>query len=388
MTTAAALVAADIPVADTPVLLDRPINPHRVTARMSVFADDWWDISPGLFEAHLPTSRMYFHSIPDRFRDAAKRYLWHVINHDDPQPRRATRGRRLALRSITLAQTYVAVFLHWLDAQGITRLVDVTAADLDRYAGDVSTMEATADQRGALLAEVRRLWSYRTLLPEALRLPPAPPWDGEMPAELIGAAKRPQENRTPRIAADTMEPLLMWCLRFVDTFSADIIAAFHEHRRLWGCDVGARNSRRGYTGNFGSAAQARAPLHAWLLKLMQTREGLPGRVLPTGDRGVDWPHLCRLFDVSQAAFYPGRSLRRIVDEYILPISDEARLDTPITGRLHGRPWRATRIGYAEAPALARSLSAACMIVIAYLTWMRAGEKRAELHLMKHSTPAD
>jgi hypothetical protein len=365
--------AARLPGPDTPVLVDRPLNPHRMTARMSVFADDVWDITPGLFEAHVPAVRLKFQPIPDRFRDAAKLYIWHLVNHDDPHRRRATRGRQLALRSITLALTRLGVFLHWLDTHGMPGIADVTAAHLDQHAADVAALEASTSYRGSLLVEVRRLWSYRSLLPEPLRLPAPVPWGSDLPAELLGGTNRPRENRTARIAADTMEPLLMWCLRFVDVFAADIIAAFHEYLRLWARDPGARNNKRGYAGNHGRPAQAQALLHAWLVGLRQTGQGLPGRTLPTGERGIDWPHLCRLFDLDGNAFDPGRRLRRIVDEYGLPVGDDARLDTPITGHLHTRPWRATRIGYTEAPALARLLSTACMIMIAYLTGMRPGE---------------
>jgi hypothetical protein len=92
-----------LPGPDTPVLVDRPLNPHRLVGRMSVFADDVWDVTPGLFEAHLSAVRLKFQPVPDRFRATAKVYTWHLVNHDDPHPRRATRNRRLALRTIALA---------------------------------------------------------------------------------------------------------------------------------------------------------------------------------------------------------------------------------------------------------------------------------------------
>ena len=143
-----------LPAADTAVLADRHLNPKN-RQPPSVFADDWWDISPGLFEAHIPNARMNFTAVPDRFRDGAKLYMWQLINHDDPN-HRTTRGRRLALRSIALALPRLAAFLHWLDAHGIAHVADVTADHLDDYAAAVAALEATAAYRRCLLVEVRR----------------------------------------------------------------------------------------------------------------------------------------------------------------------------------------------------------------------------------------
>ena len=182
------------------------------------------------------------------------------------------------------------------------QIADVTAADLDQYAADVAALEATASYRSALLVEVRRLWSYRSLLPEAIRLPEAPPWAGEDPSDLLGGSKRPRENRTARIATDTMDMLLMWCLRFVESFSFDIIKAHQEYLRLWGRSPSVRNRKRGYAGNYTSSVDAQSDLRTWLNKLQQVGEGLPSKIGPSGIRQVDWPHLCRVLDVGDKSF--------------------------------------------------------------------------------------
>ncbi|MBJ6643577.1 hypothetical protein H4N48_08980 [Streptomyces sp. BSE7-9] len=56
----------------------------------------------------------------------------------------------------------------------------------------------------------------------------------------------------------------------------------------------------------------------------------------------------------------------------LPIADDCYLDTPITADLDGQPWH-RRIPLDEAPRLARLLSTACFIIIAYLSGARVGE---------------
>ncbi len=211
------------------------------------------------------------------------------------------------------------------------------------------------------------------MLPEHLRLPQAPPWGDDRPSDLIGGATRPRENLTPRIAPDTMETLLMWCLRFVEDFADDIITGYHEYLHLWSRSPSAHDSARGYTKEHTSTRQAESALRSWLDRLDKAGEGLPSKPGPDGQQRVDWPHLCRLFNLDDYAFRPGRPLWRIVDGARLPLSGPALLDTPITGRLHDRPWRTTRIRYYEAAELARVLSTAAMIVIAYLTGMRTGE---------------
>ncbi len=69
----------------------------------------------------------------------------------------------------------------------------------------------------------------------------------------------------------------------------------------------------------------------------------------------------------------GNALRRRTG---LPVADGAPLDVEISGTLHGQPW-ATHINYSEAPLLAMRLTAACLIVVTYLSGVRPAEA---LHL--------
>ncbi|KAA0022782.1 hypothetical protein FOY51_12745 [Antrihabitans cavernicola] len=57
----------------------------------------------------------------------------------------------------------------------------------------------------------------------------------------------------------------------------------------------------------------------------------------------------------------------------LTIREGAALLIPITGTLNGQPWRDQPIDEREAHRLARHLSAACFVVIGYLSGMRTGE---------------
>jgi hypothetical protein len=164
-----------------------------------------------------------------------------------------------------------------------------------------------------------------------------------------------------RIAADTMEPLLMWCLRFIDVFA---LTSSRPSMNTCGCGRAIRAPETPSAATRATTAPQPKRRHAelaelsGLARLQQAGHALPGRSLSTGERDADWPHLCRLFDVRDNAFDPGRPLRAIVGESGLPVGDDARLDTPITGQLHMRPWRASPVRYTEAPVLARLLSTA------------------------------
>jgi integrase len=361
----------DEPGPDTPVLVHRKLNPDTGTALLSVFAQDRWDLAPGVFEAHAPAARLNFEVVPQRFREPIKRYFWHLLNDPAPQQLRRAQGTRLALRTIAQALPLLSVFLVWLETHAVSSPDAVTAQHLDSYLHDVVTTENTPHRKACLLMEVRRLWSYRDRLPESMRLPASPPWNGEDARDLLGITLRSAVNRTPRLHADTIELLLMWSLRFVDDFAADIIAAFHEHLVLWPRSAGIRASQ---------SCAARAPIDAVLpevityLEQLHTTGGmLPGRRRPDGVIEVDWAHLSRVFNAPGGAFTRSRRLRNPVERCGLPIADEAYLSTPITGQIDQHPWRSTPIAYKEAPAMAGLLRTACFVVVSYLSGARVGE---------------
>jgi hypothetical protein len=381
---AAAAPVPDQPRPDTPVLLTRKINPAVDSTQLSVFADDWWNLSAGRFEGHAPTSRLNFTQVPERFQATAKHLIWQMINHDEPVRLRDSRGRRSALSTLPLLLPRLNAFLIWLDVRGIGHISEVSSSHLDDYLADVVATEASTSVKSSLLVAVRRLWAYRSRLPEPMQLPAAPPWHGDRPADLLAGAKQPRENRTPRIATDTIEPLLMWCLRFVDDLAEDIIVAHQEHLRLQTRGRPHRRRNPGHSTPLREAA-AEPALTAYLQRLHEAGRPLPGRVRRDGGLEPHWAHLARILGAGEHVFKPGSRLRRLVERSPLPIAEGDWLETVPTSRIAGRPWRTDPITYTEAPRLAHLLRTACFVVVAYLSGMRVGEKRAELHLMQHSS---
>jgi integrase len=62
----------------------------------------------------------------------------------------------------------------------------------------------------------------------------------------------------------------------------------------------------------------------------------------------------------------------VIEQRGLPIDDDTYLTTLVRGTLDGAPWLG-RITYEQAPVLARLLSTACYVLIAYLTGQRPAE---------------
>jgi hypothetical protein len=375
--------AIEGPLPDTPVLLNRKLHPDTDPATLTAFGDDRWELTPGLFESHAPTVRLNFTTLPEPFREHVKHYVWQLINHDAPRRLRDTDAARLALRSIVLQYPRFTAFVLWLDSHGISRFADVTADHLDHYLADVVASEVSVDIKSSRLMEVRRFWSYRSRLPEPMRLQVPPPWDGEEPRDVLDAPRRSTHNRTPRIQTDTIEMLLMWSLRFVETFADDITNAFHEHLELW-CYSAVVCDPKFPSPNRRSAKDIRPELIDYLNHLRMTGGSLPGRRDSDGTMHIYWTHLVRLFKTGEETFKVDQQLRTLVEHSGLPISDQLPLSTPITAALGEKPWLTGPIRYSEARNMARRLRTACFVVVAYLSGMRTGEKRAELRLMQHS----
>jgi hypothetical protein len=194
----------------TPVLARRQLNPATDPATLSVFADDQWNLTPGLFEAHATTTRLNLRSVPEPFRDPVKHYLWQVINRALSRRQRGQLHSQLALSTLPLVLPRLTAFALWLQGHHVGSFGVVTEQHLDSYLIDVTNSETSSERKAELLIEVRRLWSYRERLPAAMRLPTDPPWGGDRPRDLLGMRVRSGVNRTPRIHTDTIDLLLLW----------------------------------------------------------------------------------------------------------------------------------------------------------------------------------
>lgn len=360
------------PLPDTPVLLNRTVNPEADPATYSVYAEDRWNLTPGVFESHAEGFGLNFAALPPQYRAAVKRYFWCLINIDAPLRQRGGTVRRLALRTISDVFGRFGAFVRWLDTSGIPGFGEVRREDLESYLSDVLAAEVGAGTKRDLLVEVVRFWAHRMLLPADIRMPESPSWDGADLRDLLGDPVTPAVNRTPRINTDTVDLLLMWALRFVNDFSHDITAAFDDHLALWryGPDVRDAIVRK----QFPRQRLTTAAAQDYLDQLRQSGGTLPGRHTADGELEIDYPHLVRVLQTGAQAFYCDRSrVREMVEHSGIAVSDHVPVGAPITGVIDGVAWRHKQIGYSEARHMAVLLRTACFIVIAYLSGMRPGE---------------
>lgn len=359
---------------DTAVLLDRQLV-ERHDAPLSRFGEDVWRLDHAVHEAHAPATSLHFAAIPAPLRPAAKYYTWHMINTDRPVPLDRSKVSRYAIRTVRASWPFLVAFLTWLHRREVTELRQVSADLLEDYLADLGA-DDTLDrqQKYEHVTTVRRIWAYRDVLPEAMRLPAAIPWGGDDGDELFGAIPRGgRENRTRRIVEKTMQPLLAWSLHVVEDLADDIVAAHADYLSLKGAARGQRWAAD--TSEGSSYRRVDANLAAYLERLRRDGGSLPGIRAADGTTRPDWGHLARILHYSGGAGLPRLrpNLAAAVLGSGIPIADAAYLDAPITGQLAGRPWRDRPIAYNEAPRLARHLATAAAVVVAYLSGARPAE---------------
>jgi integrase len=349
------------PGPDTMVLRARPLRAGADPARLPRFADAIWHLQAAHPDVHAVAATLCWDPFPEPLTTAFKTFALAALDHPYPvDPTVGRPGDRPAVTTIALWVRDLRVFACWLHERGITPLSQATAADLDAYHRHVAALACSADRQGRLLATVRTLWSYQIHLPEPARLSPDP-WDGAGGARKAGRSPSPT-NKTPRISAATMETLLAWSLTMVERIGEDIIAARTDYQRL---DAGTHPTQAAYR-HLGPTDRVRA-FADQARRAGATIPGRPGRGEPT----INWSHLARLLHLHPAAL--GRpDLRRMLSESGLGIAPDSFLGS-ITARIDGRPWRDQPITVTELPTLARLLSAASFVVIAYLSGMRPGE---------------
>lgn len=349
------------PLPDTMVLRARPLRAGTDPERLPLFGDSIWRLDAAHPDVHHPTAMtLCWDPFPQPLQMTFKAFALAALDYPYPvDPAIVRRGERPAVSTIGAWMGNLRVFACWLHDHGISRLCDVTAADLDAYHHHVGTLACSADRQRDLVVTVRILASYQEHLPRLARLP-HDLWDTITP--LPRPARWGRTNRTPRIAEATMENLLAWSLRMVEQISTDIIAANGEYQCLEAkthpCQVPILHLAR--------AERTRA----FVDQARREHLELPGHPGPDGPR-INWSHLARMLGLHASAF-EACDIRRIITESGLDIAADSFVGS-ITARIDERPWRERPITTAELAAMRRMLSAACYVVICYLSGMRPGE---------------
>ncbi|TFC11093.1 hypothetical protein [Cryobacterium sp. MDB2-33-2] len=350
------------------VLAERPIRREIDPSSLSRFHDRRWDLTPGIFEDHSTKIGLTFDGIPEVWRAPVKEYFWLLINKASPLLLAAAPAEqsRPSLRTITFIKKPLTSFLLWAETQGLEQLSELDAAKLDRFLSHLGGQDASYGAKSSQISEVRRLWTFRTLVQRPIQMPESQPWLGQRSSDLLGRGPSRGENSTPRISDETLVPLMSWAFRFVERLGDDIVTSFREYSDFLKLEP---RHRQGGPGPVRSD-DPRQRIEWALDRLKMHGFGLPGRTLADGKREIRWNHLCRLAESSGIS--DKTALGAIFLEAGLPIDDDTYLFTSPTATIDDSVWQ-TRIRYDDAPRYAQILMTACFIVIAYLSGMRPGE---------------
>jgi hypothetical protein len=335
-------------------------------ASLSRYGDGTWDLSPLSRRQHEPARQINWDLFPVALRASFKRAGWALVNLPTPDTlleRAATcRARQPGTATIASTAEHWRRYAAWLADRGMTSLADVGAACHGEWAAHVAGLPVASRTRGLALNAVSVLWGMAPHLPAVDRVP-MPPWEAEGLRHYLPPDAGRNENSTAPVHPAVMSPLLTWALRFTEDFAADILAALAEHERLRS-RIAARHN-----------PEAAPRLAALLEEHARAGTPLPGETV----KGRACAAVSYLAGTTGASItQAGNALRRAG----LPVGSTAPLGTPVTGQLRGKPWTGP-VSYHQAPALALRLSAACLIVVAYLSGLRPAEL---LHLQPGCCP--
>ncbi|WP_139177039.1 hypothetical protein [Geodermatophilus siccatus] len=353
---------------DAYVLAGRVLRKGHATP-LPVFGDDYWNLTPASHRTNYPHD--YFIDFTEienpHHRLLAKEFTYSRL------VRRERQGRRLpSIVSVYTDHGRLRLLLSFLEQRSL-RLADLTEQDQIDFLNllGARNQPATVFIRRHRLALLKRIYEHGHWLTHD-RLSVFP-WDGLSPSAAVGEPK-PEENRTPRIPKEVMEPYLRGALFYVLTAAPDILAVTHECRRL--DEVDANPPRD----------EAIAVLARWLEARQLAGRGLP--MLPmriARAKGRPTPDEGGTLNTAVCLGLAGLHNRVGRRSYIAAMLNDATarlglepggLDTPITiDPETGQPWRA-RFDRISAFQERRLLIVACYVVTAFLSGMRDSEVQA------------
>ncbi|MCX5336800.1 integrase [Streptomyces sp. NBC_00140] len=351
-----------LPESTTPVIPD-----HLVIARHaylnSRFGDIVWSLAPLIDNPSTYLFKIDWESCVECFREPLRLIAWTFLNgelrNSFVRERAARMRTRIAPNSAQRTVRAWMLMAGWLEKRDIDTLADCDRAVLHEYGLHLRDAgSGRVDVRKQLLA-VTRLWAFDQLTARPAGIA-RPPWDeGGVDDYLPAATSTGGENAREVLAEETMGPLLVWAIRFVEDLADDILAAHAEARRLHQ----AAHSQQ-------STPVGRLVLKAYLAQRVAVGDPLPA-TLQNGK-----PALPRAY----VAAVTGASLRQVahactklnLSATVMASPGLCPLDVPVTGRIDGRLWREV-IDYTEADTLLKHLVTAVFIVCSYLTGARPQE---------------
>ncbi|MFF4948952.1 integrase [Streptomyces chattanoogensis] len=352
-----------MPFAGSPVVADHLVVAlhARLNAR---YSDGIWPLAPLTDNPSEVKRALHWRNCPQVFQDEVRLIAWTLINGALRPSFLKDRSTKMRSRlSVVGTNTTVVEWMRlarWLEKRDIHTLAKCDSQMLHEYGLHIRDSSPRGRETArTVLNALTRLWAF-----DELSARPAgvgrPPWD-EFGADdyLPAATSRGGENTTEVLAEQTMGPLLIWAIRMVDDLADDILAAWEVRKQLV---AAARSNPANQAG--------KEALDALLIPLVNSGSPLP----TTSIRG----------HISLARYYVGGltgaskgHIQDFVHRHRLKDLAPQRpgpcpMDSPITGRIAGRPWREV-MDFNETVALMRHLGTAAFVVLSYLTGMRPGE---------------
>jgi hypothetical protein len=348
---------------------------------LSRFGDDVWNLDPAIFHV---TARNAFRTIG--FTDiacpverlTAKEYIYAWLN--ERLPDRSGRLRPLSARAALAALRQFMAFVRERESRFDAALIDQDL--LDAYLAHQKNRSVLPSRVAACLRPAVQLHRLARFLTHGG--PRFAPWKGTPAYKVAGCGGRPYENMTPRIPEPVIGALLRWSLRYVELFSADILAARDELDALEAAYAARpRYARRG---------SVEGRLADWIEVRRQAGRGIPVWNEPERMGGVCGAialdqrldgHVLNIRLISlQSGVHPTNLIQnkiaygRLLDAVKELGVEKGGMDTPIAiDPESGRPWRPRFDAFALAHE-ERQLQTAAYIVCAYLTGMRDSEVQA------------
>jgi integrase len=353
-----------LPAPGSPVVLPhlaKSLNAH-LSGR---YADPVWPLAPLTDNPSTSKTSVRWQQWPAAFRDEMRLAAWNLINGQlrptflsEHGPR--MRGRLGALQVYGTLRQWKHL-AQWLAERGVTSLAGCDAAVLHEYGQRVRDLRHSRSRALTILVSLTRLWAFDQLSARPNGIG-RPPWDELGVDDYLPAATGTGggENATEPLAEQTMGPLLIWAMRLVEDLSGDILAAWAERQRI--LDTARATP---------STPAGQAALEAYLRPLIASQAPVPATVPSRGKTSLATAYICGATGASRG------QADRFNDREGLTAAAAQRpgpcpLGIPVTGRIAGKPWRAS-LDFNEAPVLMRHLGTASFIVCAFLTGMRPGE---------------
>lgn len=367
----------------------------RADATSPLFDDDVWDLT-GL--AHAPKSigpyrlRWDFTRIVNpTWRTVAKELILALLAPHEEQVATLPHALRTpkSVSSMYDLVRNLAAWLNWLSADGVRTLTDVGQEHCDRYLAAASQLvrrDGTAVPSTVVnrIAPVQYLAFYSELFTHDSYPPGFRPWDGRATTQVAGAPIQPG-NLVGPVPDHIFQPMLAAALWMVETLGPPVAEAI-EHERTNRADVSAIPFKQVLTDR-----QKRA-FRAHIRQYVRDGEPLPSlseRDITQRVKSGGWSPSDPLLKVHTDRLVQdgagNRSMLPNILKLFRPVIEEA-VDRVGVAHVHGRnaavitradengtvPWTMP-IDHWTLRRLGCIVQAACMVVTAALSGMRASE---------------